>query len=333
MIIFQVESSGLSASDSDTPPSDSDTPPQEQIAVISLPLVRTLHHRHRPNAIPLHTGHNQLSSDGGDFQWHTNEPLLLANRDENPETKAETRAQIESNLESSMPCKNLSATNLIASVDVSDNTSDGQSTQPSFDAVDVDMNSSEISLTKIKQELNNDSWNEQSGCDGYAPGDSFRNYTMPQGAWDFSSSHTLLKVTDSSQVQNHFDKIALAMTMNPVDDPSSMLVGSVTATSTPQQNWTWCRLCKRGTRNLEKHMAVCQMSPDVAGQAKFSCSKCQRLFKTRSYLIDHERSFHSNVPSYECCQCRRMFKYRMQLKRHKVHCVVLPNDALPPPCS
>ncbi|KAI0208326.1 hypothetical protein LSAT2_007003 [Lamellibrachia satsuma] len=196
---LHVESNGLSASDSDTPPSDSDTPPQEQIAVISLPLVRTLHQRHRPDAIPLHTGHNQLSSDGGDFQWHTSEPLLLASRDENPETKAGTRAQIESDLESSMPCKKLSATNLIPSVDVSDNTSDGQSTQPSFDAVNVDMNSSEISLTKIKQELNNDSWNEQSGCDGYAPGDTFRNYTMPQGAWDFSSSHTLLKVTDSSQ--------------------------------------------------------------------------------------------------------------------------------------
>ena len=339
-ITLQVGENGLSASGSDTPPSRSDPPPScsdpramEQ-SPVSVPLVRTLrtqHNQQQCDNVSVHS--SQLSSDGGDFQWQTNEPLMLSSQDGSCETKTKTAPQIESDLDSLIDSKNSGAPDFIPSAEVSDAASDGHISQPVFDTVDVHMNATDNILTKIKQELNVESWNEQ--CDSYEPGNTFGNYTSQQEpTWDFGGPHNFPTIAaDSPQqpAQHHQAKISLPQ-LNTVGDTVTVSLG--TATSTPILNWTWCGLCKQGTRNLKKHMKVCQMSPAMLSEAKFPCSKCSRLFRTRSYLIDHERSFHSSVPSYECCHCRRFFKYRMQLKRHKANCNgSVANDTLSPPCS
>ena len=337
-IMLQVGENGLSSSGSDTPPSCSDPPPScsdlramEQ-SPVSVPLATTQHNRQQRDNISIHSSNSQLSSDGGDFQWQTSEPLILSSQDR-CETKIETAPQIESDLDSLVDNRNSGAADFIPSAEVSDVASDGQISQPVFDAVDVHMNSTDNILTKIKQELNVESWNEQ--CDSYAPGDTFGNYPSQQEpAWDFGGSHNFPTIASDSpqqQAQHHQAKISHPQ-LTTVGDTVTVSLG--TATSSPVLNWTWCGLCKQGTRNLKRHMKVCQMSPAMLSEAKFPCSKCSRLFRTRSYLIDHERSFHSSVPSYECCHCRRFFKYRMQLKRHKANCSgSVVNDAPSQPCT
>ena len=284
-----------------------------------LPVVRTLHHK--PDTASVYTGRNQAPSGDNDFEWHINDPLLLANADE-----TETRVHVKTDSESLMTGGDINAETSINTVDESNIASDLPPTQTPFDANNEDMDSSEVCVTKIKQEPNADRWNDRTSYDGmYTFGDS--NATIAtHGTWDQGSSHDL-KHADPSQYTNTTPRTNYQYH---VGDVSSMSVDIDTEATVPKHHWTWCRLCKRGTSNLERHMTVCQMNPDFADQAKFGCSKCSRLFKARSYLVDHERSFHSNAPSYECHRCRRFFKYRMQLKRHKEHCVGIPNGPLLP---
>ena len=277
----------------------------------------------------MYTSRNQAPSGDNDFEWHINDPLLLANT---TETEAAVRGHVKIDSESLMTDEHINAEKSLSAVDDSNVASDIPPTQTAFNANDEDMNSSEVCVTKIKQEPDADSWNDRLSYDGmYSFGDAFGDSnaaltTQKTRAWGSGRSHD----------QNHAEPTQYAKITPRTDyqfqvgDGSSMSVDLPAESSVPKHHWTWCRLCKRGTSNLERHMTVCQMNPDFAGQAKFGCSKCSRLFKARSYLIDHERSFHSNAPSYECRKCRRFFKYRMQLKRHKEHCVGIPNGPLLP---
>ena len=288
-------------------------------------LVRTLHHR--PDTASVYTGRNQVPSGDNDFEWHINDPLLLANADE-----TETRVHVKSDSESLMTDENINAENSIGAVDESNVASHVPPTQTPFDANNEDLDSNEVCVTKIKQEPDADRWNDRTSYDGmYTFGDTFRDsntaLATPQDGTSAQGSSHDLKHADPTQYANITPRTNYQYH---VGDVSSMSVDIDTEATVPKHHWTWCRLCKRGTSNLERHMTVCQMNPDFADQAKFGCSKCSRLFKARSYLVDHERSFHSNAPSYECHRCRRFFKYRMQLKRHKEHCVGMANGPLLP---
>ena len=295
--------------------------------MMTPPLVRTLHHR--PDTVSVYTGRDQAPSGDNDFEWHINDPLLLGNADE---SEAATTVHVKTDSESLMNDECVNTENSIGAVDDSNVASHVPPTQTLSDANNEDMDSSEVCVTKIKQEPDVDRWNDRTSYDGmYTFGDTFGDsntaLATPQDGTSAQGSSHDLKHADPSQYTNTTPRTNYQYH---VGDVSSMSVDIDTEATVPKHHWTWCRLCKRGTSNLERHMTVCQMNPDFAGQAKFGCSKCSRLFKARSYLVDHERSFHSNAPSYECHRCRRFFKYRMQLKRHKEHCVGIANGPLLP---
>lgn len=77
-----------------------------------------------------------------------------------------------------------------------------------------------------------------------------------------------------------------------------------------------CYICgeKLSTVSIHSHIkTVHSISTE-----KFSCDKCEKIYKTRCHLNQHKKARHNNIKPYACNQCDQKFSYFSSRKYHMV---------------
>lgn len=68
---------------------------------------------------------------------------------------------------------------------------------------------------------------------------------------------------------------------------------------------------------------------DVTGEDLYTCNECSMQFSSKSNLLDHQNTHHSNGRQFPCDHCGKIFAKRSYLKKHKNRLLLkeLPNNA------
>ncbi|XP_063585639.1 zinc finger protein 420-like [Penaeus indicus] len=55
-----------------------------------------------------------------------------------------------------------------------------------------------------------------------------------------------------------------------------------------------------------------------AGEKPFQCSYCEKTFRFKGNMVNHEKRIHTNEKPFQCLQCKKKFITRYELKFHKL---------------
>ncbi|CAB0044818.1 unnamed protein product [Trichogramma brassicae] len=53
------------------------------------------------------------------------------------------------------------------------------------------------------------------------------------------------------------------------------------------------------------------------GRKNYACDKCEKVFRTRRYILVHQRTVHEGRRDFECDKCEKKFGNKQQLLRHR----------------